>query len=193
MAKEELWKCIAGVDGYIVSNTGKVMSLPKLGDKITGKTKTNGKSGKLLSPRKQYQGYWQVGLWINGKHKFEYVHRLVAKAFLKSRRGCDVVMHIDDNPSNNDVSNLKWGTHYENSQMIKNFNPPNTRGNMEANRFLVSELIKHNMKNYSGTMKELLTEISKDLGISYQYVIHLWYHRNPYKVNVNKMKNNLVK
>lgn len=188
MVKEELWKCIPGIEGYIVSNTGKVMSLPVLGSKITGKTKTNGKAGKLLSPRKQYQGYWQVGLSVDNKHKFEYVHRLVAKAFIKSRRGCDIVMHKDDNPSNNCVTNLKWGTHYENSQMITNRNIPNTKGNMEANRFLVSELIKHNMKNYTGTMKELLTEVANDLGISYQYVIHLWYHKNPYKVNVNKMR-----
>ncbi len=186
--KEELWKLIPGIKGYIVSNTGKVMVLPRLGNKLTGKTQTNGAFGKVLKPRKQYQGYWQVGLTIDGKKKYEYVHRLVAKAFLKTRRGCDLVLHKDDNPSNNHLSNLKWGTHYMNSQMITNRKKVNHRSKMENNRVLVSDLVKANMQNYKGTMVELYHEIAKDLGITYQYVIHLWYHNNPYKVNVNKRR-----
>ncbi len=63
--KEELWKLIPGIKGYIVSNTGKVMVLPRLGNKLTGKIQTNGAFGKVLKPRKQYQGYWQVGLTID--------------------------------------------------------------------------------------------------------------------------------
>ena len=187
--KQELWKLIPEVEGYIVSNTGKVMVLPTLGDKLTGKTQTSGSCGKVLKARKQFQGYWQVALTINGKRKYEYVHRLVAKAFLKTRRGCDIVMHKDDNPSNNHVSNLKWGTHYENSSMIKTRKKAKHRSKMETNRILVSDLIIQNMQNYKGTMVELFKEVAKDLGISYQYVISLWYHNNPYKINVNKPQN----
>ena len=185
---QEVWKCIPGIEGYIVSNTGKVMSLPKLGDKLTGKTRTNGKTGKILSPRQQFQGYWQVHLLINGKSKFMYLHRLVALAFLKSRRGCELVLHKDDNPSNNHVSNLKWGTHYQNSNMIKNRNSAKTRGKMENTRLLVSELIKLNMKNYKGSMRELFGEVASDLGITYHYVNSLWYHKNPHKLNVKHIK-----
>ena len=36
-------------------------------------------------------------------------------------------------------------------------------------------------------MIQLYKEIADDLGLSYQYVLSLWYHKNPYKVNVNKM------
>jgi hypothetical protein len=187
--KEELWKCIPGIEGYIASNTGKIMSLPKLAttSKLTGKTKTNGSNGKLLKPRKQFHGYWQVGLTIDGKKKFEYVHRLVAKAFLKTRRGCDLVLHKDDNPDNNDVSNLKWGTHYQNSQMITTRKKVTHKSKVELNRIIVADLVKGNMQNYKGTMIQLYKEIADDLGLSYQYVLSLWYHKNPYKVNVNKM------
>ena len=59
--KEELWKCIPEIEGYIASNTGKIMSLPKLGTNLTGKIKTNGSNGKLLKPRQQFHRYWQVG------------------------------------------------------------------------------------------------------------------------------------
>lgn len=188
---EEVWKYIPDVEGYIVSNTGKVMSLPKLGNKLTGKIKTNGSNGKLLKPRKQFQGYWQVGLAMNGKKKFEYVHRLVAKAFLKTRRGCDIVMHKDDNPSNNNVSNLKWGTHYENSAMITTRKVVTHRSKIELNRVIVSDMIIANMKNYKGTMVELFEEVANDLNLSHQYVMSLWYHNNPYKINVNKMTKQL--
>ena len=187
--KEELWKCIPEIEGYIASNTGKIMSLPKLAteSKLTGKTNTNGSNGKLLKPRQQFHGYWQVGLTIDGKKKFEYVHRLVAKAFLKTRRGCDLVLHKDDNPNNNHVSNLKWGTHYQNSQMITTRKKVTHRSKIELNRIIVADLVKANMQNYKGTMIQLYKEIADDLGISYQYVLSLWYHKNPYKVNVNKM------
>ena len=185
--KEELWKCIPEIEGYIASNTGKIMSLPKLGTNLTGKIKTNGSNGKLLKPRKQFHGYWQVGLVVDGKRKYEYVHRLVAKAFLKTRRGCELVLHKDDNPNNNVVSNLKWGTHYMNSQMITIRKKVTHRSKIELNRIIVADLVKANMQNYKGTMIELYKEIADDLGLSYQYVLSLWYHNNPYKVNVNKM------
>jgi hypothetical protein len=187
--KEELWKCIPEIEGYVASNTGKIMSLPKLAttSKLTGKTKTNGSTGKLLKPRQQFMGYWQVGLTVDGKKKFEYVHRLVAKAFLKTRRGCEIVMHKDDNPSNNHVSNLKWGTPYKNSQMITTRKKVTHRSKIEINRVKVSDMIIANMKNYKGTMVQLYQEVANDLGLSNQYVMSLWYHNNPYKVNVNKM------
>lgn len=189
--KEELWKAIPGYDNYIASTWGRIMVLPVLGNSLTGSKFTDGRSGRILKPRANLMGYYQVALRVNGKPKYMYVHRLVAMAFLKSRRGCDIVMHKDDNPKNNCPQNLMWGTHYQNSQMITVRNLPKTRGKMEANRLKVAALVKGNMKNYSGTMRELFNTIAKDLGISYQYVIHLWYHNNPHKLNVKNIKQRL--
>lgn len=39
-----------------------------------------------------------------------YAHRLVAMAFLPNPKKLPQVCHEDDNPKNNNVSNLKWGT-----------------------------------------------------------------------------------
>ena len=47
------------------------------------------------------------------KHKL-LVHRLVAMAFLKNKCDYPVVMHMDDNPRNNDIYNIKWGTQIDN-------------------------------------------------------------------------------
>lgn len=38
------------------------------------------------------------------------VHRLVAEAFCDKEVGCDVVNHLDNDPSNNEASNLEWTT-----------------------------------------------------------------------------------
>ena len=44
------------------------------------------------------------------------MHRLVAKVFRPGRNGKnDVVMHIDDNPHNNNADNLEWGTTAKNN------------------------------------------------------------------------------
>lgn len=38
------------------------------------------------------------------------LHRLIADAFIDNPNNYNIVMHIDNNKSNNNISNLKWGT-----------------------------------------------------------------------------------
>lgn len=46
----------------------------------------------------------------NNKTQKMKVHRLVAKAYLPNPKNYPLVKHLDDNPSNNNVKNLEWGT-----------------------------------------------------------------------------------
>ena len=79
--------------GYFVSDKGAV----------------KGPSGKTLVPSVVGRGYLQ----INRRKWREYVHRLVAEAFLGGK--CDLqVNHIDGNKLNNNVLNLEWCTNSEN-------------------------------------------------------------------------------
>ena len=60
------------------------------------------------------QNYCQVQLYINGKKKLLYVHRLILETFtsqIPDNCECD---HIDSNVTNNNISNLRWVTHKEN-------------------------------------------------------------------------------
>jgi hypothetical protein len=42
------------------------------------------------------------------------VHRVVAQAFIRNPDNLPVVRHLDDNPANNCVDNLAWGTQKDN-------------------------------------------------------------------------------
>ena len=67
-------------------------------------------SGVVSTPKPQQSGYVQVQ--INGKHHL--IHRLIAIAFeLPKRDDQDTVDHIDGNPSNNRLDNLRWANQSE--------------------------------------------------------------------------------
>lgn len=59
-------------------------------------------------------GYYTVSLSKNSKTKQMLVHRLVAKAFIPNPKNLAKVDHIDNNPFNNHVSNLRWISHSNN-------------------------------------------------------------------------------
>ena len=108
----ENWKDISGFEGiYQVSDKGRVRSLDRK-DNIG-----NTHKGKILVSQKRPNGYLCVHLSKNGKSKWFSVHRLVAEAFIeKTDDAHTIVNHIDNDPSNNNASNLEWTTYKGNMQ-----------------------------------------------------------------------------
>lgn len=101
----EVWKSIDGTGGrYEVSNTGKVRSLNYM---------AHGKPG-MLKPLETKDGYYKVRIYYPCGYKGEFVHRLVAKAFLPSNGEGLQVNHIDGNKKNNRIENLEFCTAKEN-------------------------------------------------------------------------------
>jgi len=113
---EETWKPITGWENYYeVSNTGKVRSLERIiEDKNFSKAgksfirKRVFKSKELIGSVVSDHGHISVGLFKNGRSTTQLIHRLVAEAFIPNFKNYPVVDHIDGNPKNNHVSNLRW-------------------------------------------------------------------------------------
>lgn len=68
-------------------------------------------------------GYLQVGLSKNGQRKRFYIHRLVWTTFKgKIPEGYEI-HHLDNDKSNNDVSNLALVTRAENMEFCREAHP----------------------------------------------------------------------
>ena len=95
--------------GYEVSNLGRVKSLNY---RHTGKSKVMKPGHKVQS----HGTYYEVQLCRDKKPYWRNVHRLVLSSFnLKGYFKGAVIDHIDSNPSNNRLSNLRWTTQQENT------------------------------------------------------------------------------
>jgi len=71
-------------------------------------------SKSFIYQRTNNKGYKLVRLKKNGQQKLYSVHQLVAKAFIPNPNDYKEINHIDENKSNNSVSNLEWCTHQQN-------------------------------------------------------------------------------
>jgi hypothetical protein len=92
----ENWKSVVGFEGlYEVSDRGNVRSL---------------KCGRvrLMKKCKDEKKYVRLCLMKDKVKHTLSVHRLVGTAFLMPIEGKTTIDHIDQNPSNNNLGNLRW-------------------------------------------------------------------------------------
>lgn len=110
--KQETWKDVKGYEGlYKISNTGLVLSLHYY----------KGNRQQILKGGSDKDGYLQVVLCKNGKHKVFKIHRLVASHFIDNPDNLPQINHKDENKQNNYADNLEWCTNkYNNNYGTKN-------------------------------------------------------------------------
>lgn len=70
--------------------------------------------GDYLSERRTKDGYLSVDLYIEGRKKRFFVHRLVAMTFIPNPENKATVNHINEIKADNRVTNLEWMTNMEN-------------------------------------------------------------------------------
>ncbi len=98
MTKPE-WKPVVGFERiYEVSNIGQVRSV---------------KRGNLRTPPNSV-GYPSVSLFTKGVRRERTVHRMVLEAFVGPCPEKHECLHKDGSRANNNLSNLRWGTHVDN-------------------------------------------------------------------------------
>lgn len=109
----EYWKNIYGYEKiYQVSNFGRIKRLPTVIQRRINKTIFNQNvPGKILSVKgKCAKVYPMINLCKNGKFTPRTIHSIVAETFLGVLPLGQHVCHIDGNPLNSHVSNLRYDT-----------------------------------------------------------------------------------
>ena len=95
---------IIGFPNYLIYDDGRVQ---------------NKKTKQYLKHHINTNGYIRMCLWKNNKEKRIYLHRLLALHFIPNPHNYPVVDHIDRNPKNNSLSNLRWATQSMNMRNTK--------------------------------------------------------------------------
>ena len=143
----EQWRVVAEAPKYEISNLGRLR-----------------RDDHILARRFLPNGYETASLYVKGKRKYTYIHRLVAIAFIPNLQNKRCVNHIDCDKGNNIVSNLEWCTYAENNNhpptlksmrmsMKKRFE--NASGCVETkyNTFATDIRVGRKLRPYLGTFK----------------------------------------
>lgn len=114
----EAWKPVLGYEeDYEVSSCGRVRRISE--------TRNGSHKREALIPGVRNRGkngnYLQVVLCKKGEMKYAAIHHLVLDAFVGPRPEGAECDHIDGNPSNNCVDNLRWVTKSGNMQARARF------------------------------------------------------------------------
>lgn len=96
----EEWRTIKEFPNYQVSSLGRIKNI---------------KTNRILKPFKnKTSGYYYINIRNTRGRKCYRVHRLVATYFINNPLKLSDVNHIDENKSNNRVTNLEWVSHLDN-------------------------------------------------------------------------------
>lgn len=94
------WKEIPNFPGYSINRDGYIM--------------TTRRTNPVIMQPQLFHGYYKQNLFDGTHYTHKYIHRLLAEAFLPNPENLPEVDHIDRNPLNNDLSNLRWVTKSDN-------------------------------------------------------------------------------
>jgi predicted DNA-binding protein YlxM (UPF0122 family) len=169
----EIWKDILGYENlYKISNYGNIISYRIY------------KTGKLMKPSTDKDGYLQIGLRdIDRKRKWFRMHRLVAIAFIENPLNLPKINHKDGKVNNNYVENLEWCDdswnnkyrHILNPDIFKGENCPHTKHTNEEilqiyNLAWEEELTQKEIANMFNVTRKYVSNIKR--GSSWTSVTH---------------------
>lgn len=98
----EKWKDIPGCPSYQASTNGRVRSF-KWG------------KARVLKPQTARSGHQRVSISQDGVSRPTLIHQLVLRTFVGPCPNGYVCRHVNGDPADNRLSNLKWGTASDNA------------------------------------------------------------------------------
>lgn len=147
---KEIWKASRFNPNYQVSNLGNIRYCYS------------------LKPVKDKQNYGYIKLWNNKKCVRVAIHKMIADAFLGERPQGLEIRHLDGNPENNSVDNLKYGTTSENAKdkIIHGTGPIGERSpTAKLNELKVHDIRKKASEGY------MHSELAAEYGVAVSTII----------------------
>lgn len=139
---EEIWRKASGYESYEISNLGGLRNL----------------KGKILKLKTDDWGYKYFESTYKTKRISISIHRTVLKTFVGECPNGFECSHLDGNPANNIVTNLRWTSHRDNISLKKSHNTQ-TRGEMvHRSRFTEQDIMDMRNSYKNGIDASLIAE-----------------------------------
>jgi len=156
-SESEIWRSLPGILGVEVSTLGNVRTLDRV---VSSENRTRFTKGKILKQYDTTDGYLQVSIPVDGKWTSKKIHRLIAQTFIQNPDSLPEINHKDNNPLNNNESNLEWCTHEYNIAYREKYGTP-------AKDFVQkSPVCAVNLKTQEKLWFESQMETGRALGVS---------------------------
>jgi len=144
------WNPIPHWDGYFACKEGLIASVKR------GKF-------RIMSSIKAKDGHLYIFLYNNGVMVKQWVHRLILMTFSRQPSDNEEGRHLNGDPGDNSIKNLKWGTKAENqSDRIRH--GTSNRGERSGSAKL-TEVQVLEIRQRVG--KETLRSLAKEYGVSH--------------------------
>lgn len=140
---QEEWKQIEEAPRYYVSNKGRIAYIPR-----------NGKAKYKFAKISLNNNIALVSLYFrNGKHATRSVAKLVATYFIDNPDNYQQVVHINNNPLDNSVTNLEWWS-------------PTTANYVKSSHYVKRHYVKlsHKTKKVDDLFYQALHSIENEYG-----------------------------
>ena len=149
---------IKNFDGYYVTDKGTVFSIKKF---------------NFINPIYEWTsrlGYKKVSLYNNNQCVSKFTHIIVLESFLHERPLKMQCRHLDGNPSNNELKNLKWGTLSENQMDRVAHNTDNRGSKHGMSKLKIKDVLKIRAlaKKYNKNVRKC------DLGAGYKKIAKIF-------------------